>query len=42
MKQESSPNYICIYDWEEDKFLLEYPNTFGSWEICHLGADEVQ
>ena len=42
MEQGSSPNHVYIGDWEEDKFLLEYPNTSGSWNICHLGPDKVQ
>ena len=40
MEQESS-SFICIFNWKKDKFLLLYPDKFESWEICHIGVDEV-
>ena len=41
MEQESS-HYIYISNWKKDKFFLQYPDKFESWEICHLGDDEVR
>ena len=40
MEQESS-SFICIFNWKKDKFLLLYADKFESWEICHVGVDEV-
>jgi len=41
MEQESS-HYICISNWTEDKFILQYPDKFESWEICHSGDNDVR
>ena len=40
MEQESS-TFVRIFNWEEDKFLLIYPQKVENWEICHSGYDEV-
>ena len=40
MEKESSTS-IYIFNWEEDKFLLRYPEKVENWEICHTGYDEV-
>ena len=40
MEQQSS-NFVCIFNWKKDKILLSYQEKFESWEICHIGDDEV-
>jgi len=40
MKQESS-DHMYISNWKKDKFFLQYPDKFDSWEICHIGHNEV-
>ena len=40
MEQESS-TFVRIFNWKNDKILLSYLDKFESWEICHLGDDEV-
>ena len=40
MEQQSS-NFVCIFNWRTDKILLSYLDKLESWEICHIGDDEV-
>ena len=40
MEQQSS-NFVCIFNWKKDKILLSYHDKFESWEVCHIGDDEV-
>ena len=41
MEQESS-TFIRIFNWKKDRILLSYSDNFKSWEIYHLGDDEVR
>lgn len=31
----------CIFDWKQDKILLQYDNEYNNWEISHEGVAEV-
>ena len=40
MKQEFS-DFIWIFNWKKDKFILMYPKEFENWKIYHIGYKEV-